>query len=306
MSDVTSVPSARGVRFFAESVTLRKMPGDRKEFSVSQDAGQSVPGDVVETLPVLTRDKYEWDFSLVSQQVHELPEAKAFTPSRGSYLEELGPRQIRYVEIIADPNDAPWNTDDGDLRECDGVLLLEPREGDRPVDGSWWAFRGYVAVDNEPQSTGTCDSCVITFDRDTDFRLVTGLKDGSINEEFFCHHSSFPVIEDVQFWTQHEHQPHDRPDDGTQIQIRLSEERTVRCSHSANHWRTLAFENEDFYINNVYFAPDPDSVPDAMSADGDLGSVDVGESTVKGTVVYLVSADSVDVNARPLPGLAAV
>jgi hypothetical protein len=142
MDDATSVPSARGVRFFAEAVTLREMPGDSKEFSVSQDAGQSVPGDVVETLPVITRARYDWHFSLVSQQVHELPESKAFMPSRGSYLAELGPRQIQYVEIIADPHDAPWNTDDESLRECDGVLLLEPRPGDRPVDGSWWAFHG--------------------------------------------------------------------------------------------------------------------------------------------------------------------
>src|SRR5690348_778054 len=121
MDAVTSVPSERGVRFFAEAVTLRKLPSDGATgyFSVSQEDGQTIPGDVVETLPVVTRDKCDWDFSLVSQQVHELPESKAFTPSRGSYLAELGPgRQVRYIEVAADPKDTPWDSEDEVMREC--------------------------------------------------------------------------------------------------------------------------------------------------------------------------------------------
>lgn len=85
---------------------------------------------------------------------------------------------------------------------------------------------------------------------------------------------------------------------------------TGRCDARTlpNHWRSLAFENEDFYLHNVYFAPDPGSVADANSANGDLslGSVDVGESTVKGTVVYLASVGSADVNVWPRPGFTAV
>jgi hypothetical protein len=129
-----------------------------------------------------------------------------------------------------------------------------------------------------------------------------------MDEEFFSQKSSIPVLEFVYDWVKDEHQPHDRPDDGTQVQICLSEQRTVRCSHSANHWRSLAFENEDFYLHNVYFAPDPGSVADANSANGDLslGSVDVGESTVKGTVVYLASVGGADVNVWPRPGFTAV
>jgi hypothetical protein len=100
MSDPTSVPSERGVWFFTEALTLSKDPADDSVFLFSQDnqdetgqdeTGQVVSADVIGTLPVLTRDKYYWDFSLASGrgEVSEDECTKAFMPSAGSFLPEL-------------------------------------------------------------------------------------------------------------------------------------------------------------------------------------------------------------------------
>jgi hypothetical protein len=206
---------------------------------------------------------------------------------------------------VMDRDSAPWARQDQYLKECDGVLLTEPRPGDRPVDDSWWAFHGGVHIEDEPQG----DSCVITFGHDTEFRLCTGLKvrdrwlkDGNNSR------SNFPVlVEDVHHWVKDGKNAPDTPDQGTPIQFPLSADRTVRCSHSANHWRSLSFQDKedvDFSIESVWFAPDRDSSSrgDAESGDKEGGaSGDDGEGSVKGTAVYLVGPYSGYVNASPRP-----
>ncbi|GFZ51308.1 hypothetical protein JCM24511_09068 [Saitozyma sp. JCM 24511] len=293
MSDATSVPSERGVWFFTEALTLSENDGDLI-FSTGEGNGNG---------QVVSGDAGEGDRGRLHQGIHAVP--WGYLPELGAgSIDGLG-RQIRYMEMtVTDPDHAPWANQTQYLKHVDGVLLTEPRPGARSVDGSWWAFHGGVHIEDDPGG----NSCAITFGHETQFRLCTGSKDKDrwledVNDSL----SNFPVLDHVHHWVMEGENPPDKPDQDILIEFRLSSDRTVRCSHSANHWRSLDWKDkadDDIRFESVWFAADRDSTADVKSGANDgSASGDHGQGSVKGTAVYLVGpyTEFIKASRRPDP-----